>query len=157
MLQKKPAAGAELYCLPRRGRSYSCMHFEKHSSCALKRNRAAPPIPDLSQIFPKPNPNIIPIIKKASCVFYWRSHISPYFYPCCHGANEAREIRTPNLLIWSQTRCRCAIAPCFDMRKPLSESCRRQAQDAMWASRPRAVVLLDDACQRWSQIPWVEC
>ena len=25
--------------------------------------------------------------------------------------NEAREIRTPNLLIWSQTRCRCAIAP----------------------------------------------
>lgn len=28
-------------------------------------------------------------------------------------ANEAREIRTPNLLIWSQTRCRCAIAPCF--------------------------------------------
>jgi hypothetical protein len=27
------------------------------------------------------------------------------------GWNEAREIRTPNLLIWSQTRCRCAIAP----------------------------------------------
>lgn len=27
------------------------------------------------------------------------------------GTNEAREIRTPNLLIWSQTRCRCAIAP----------------------------------------------
>ena len=26
--------------------------------------------------------------------------------------NEAREIRTPNLLIWSQTRCHCAIAPC---------------------------------------------
>jgi hypothetical protein len=25
--------------------------------------------------------------------------------------NEAREIPTPNLLIWSQTRCRCAIAP----------------------------------------------
>ncbi len=25
--------------------------------------------------------------------------------------NEAREIRTPNLLIWSQTRYRCAIAP----------------------------------------------
>ena len=25
--------------------------------------------------------------------------------------NEAREIRTPNLLIWSQTRCRCATAP----------------------------------------------
>ena len=30
--------------------------------------------------------------------------------------NEGREIRTPNLLIWSQTRCRCAIPPmrsCF--------------------------------------------
>ena len=26
-------------------------------------------------------------------------------------ANEGREIRTPNLLIWSQTRCRCAIPP----------------------------------------------
>ena len=25
--------------------------------------------------------------------------------------NEAREIRTPNLLIWSQTRCHCAIPP----------------------------------------------
>ena len=29
--------------------------------------------------------------------------------PC--RQNEAREIRTPNLLIWSQTRYRCAIAP----------------------------------------------
>ena len=28
-----------------------------------------------------------------------------------HNKFEAREIRTPNLLIWSQTRCRCAIAP----------------------------------------------
>ena len=25
--------------------------------------------------------------------------------------HEAREIRAPNLLIWSQTRCHCAIAP----------------------------------------------
>ena len=25
--------------------------------------------------------------------------------------NEGREVRTPNLLIWSQTRCRCAIPP----------------------------------------------
>ena len=25
--------------------------------------------------------------------------------------SEGREIRTPNLLIWSQTRCRCAIPP----------------------------------------------
>ena len=28
-----------------------------------------------------------------------------------HCKNEGREIRTPNLLIWSQTRCRCAIPP----------------------------------------------
>ena len=26
--------------------------------------------------------------------------------------NEGREIRTPNLLIWSQTRCRCPRSPC---------------------------------------------
>ena len=31
---------------------------------------------------------------------------------------EGREIRTPNLLIWSQTRCRCAIPP-------LQEDCGR--------------------------------
>ena len=30
---------------------------------------------------------------------------------CEDSKHEAREIRTPNLLIWSQTRCRCAIAP----------------------------------------------
>ena len=28
-----------------------------------------------------------------------------------YGKSEARGIRTPNLLNWSQTRCRCAIAP----------------------------------------------
>lgn len=32
-------------------------------------------------------------------------------FHCEYSKNEAREIRTPNLLIWSQTRCRCAIAP----------------------------------------------
>ena len=26
--------------------------------------------------------------------------------------DEGREIRTPNLLIWSQTRCHCAMPPC---------------------------------------------
>ena len=38
--------------------------------------------------------------------------------------NEGREIRTPNLLIWSQTRCRCAIPPMslFARRLPLSVS-----------------------------------
>ena len=30
---------------------------------------------------------------------------------CMGKENEGREIRTPNLLIWSQTRCRCAIPP----------------------------------------------
>ncbi len=28
-----------------------------------------------------------------------------------NAKNEGREIRTPNLLIWSQTRYRCAIPP----------------------------------------------
>jgi hypothetical protein len=28
--------------------------------------------------------------------------------------NEDREIRTPNLLIWSQTRYRCAISPVWN-------------------------------------------
>ena len=32
---------------------------------------------------------------------------------CMGSENEGREIRTPNLLIWSQTRYRCAIAPMF--------------------------------------------
>jgi hypothetical protein len=27
--------------------------------------------------------------------------------------HEGREIRTPNLLIWSQTRCRCAMPPVY--------------------------------------------
>ena len=34
-----------------------------------------------------------------------------YRQQASNNKNEAREIRTPNLLIWSQTRCRCAIAP----------------------------------------------
>ena len=29
--------------------------------------------------------------------------------------NEGREIRTPNLLIWSQTRCHCAMPPCDNL------------------------------------------
>ena len=46
-----------------------------------------------------------------SSVLRGRSHGKSF---CCRFGgqeNEAREIRTPNLLIWSQTRCRCAIAP----------------------------------------------
>ena len=34
---------------------------------------------------------------------------------CLNLQSEAREIRTPNLLIWSQTRYRCAIAPMITM------------------------------------------
>ena len=41
--------------------------------------------------------------------------------------NEAREIRTPNLLIWSQTRYRCAIAPhaftFHELYIPIRNSC----------------------------------
>ena len=81
----------------------------------------------------------------------WRSHISPSGDPSCHDANEAREIRTPNLLIWSQTRCRCAIAPCFEMHRSPLTACRREAQDAMLFFGPRAVTLLDNAGQQWPQ------
>ena len=38
-----------------------------------------------------------------------QKHISQY---------EGREIRAPNLLIWSQTRCRCAIPPCDSTPHP---------------------------------------
>ena len=31
--------------------------------------------------------------------------------PAAQACSEGRELRTPNRLIWSQTRCRCAIAP----------------------------------------------
>ena len=57
----------------------------------------------------------------------WRSLVALQTFGCCLGKesivelhqrslsgsirNEGREIRTPNLLIWSQTRCRCAIPP----------------------------------------------
>ena len=81
----------------------------------------------------------------------WCSHISPSGDPSCHDANEAREIRTPNLLIWSQTRCRCAIAPCFEMHRSPLTACRREAQDAMLFFGPRAVTLLDNAGQQWPQ------
>ena len=41
-----------------------------------------------------------------------------------NARNEGREIRTPNLLIWSQTRCRCTIPPMslFLRRSPLRRS-----------------------------------
>ena len=43
-----------------------------------------------------------------------------------YGAKiEAREIRTPNLLIWSQTHCRCAIPPLTDHRVQI---CARAAK-----------------------------
>jgi hypothetical protein len=34
-----------------------------------------------------------------------------WFAHAGQGKHEGREIRTPNLLIWSQTRYRCAIPP----------------------------------------------
>jgi hypothetical protein len=40
--------------------------------------------------------------------------------------SEAREIRTANLLIWSQTCCRCAIAP-YDCTTP-GRRCREWAK-----------------------------
>ena len=54
---------------------------------------------------------------------------------CCRAeVFEGREIRTPNLLIWSQTRCRCAIPPCRNWQKNtdlLTDG--RSAQRAQWA------------------------
>ena len=42
--------------------------------------------------------------------------------------NEGREIRTPNLLIWSQTRCRCAIPPMsFSTYAPLQRNLTLQS------------------------------
>ena len=53
--------------------------------------------------------------------------------------SEAREIRAPNLLIWSQTRCHCAIAPfrCIGIFAQASQhlsrsSLRRQGQETCW-------------------------
>ena len=40
-----------------------------------------------------------------------------------HGKNEGREIRTPNLLIWSQTRYRCAIHPMLAMATSAKGAC----------------------------------
>ena len=37
--------------------------------------------------------------------------------------NEGREIRTPNLLIWSQTRYRCAIHPMLAMATSAKNPC----------------------------------
>ena len=45
---------------------------------------------------------------KRQWLLTWTSHAH-------EQANEGREIRTPNLLIWSQTRCRCAIPPSAKM------------------------------------------
>jgi hypothetical protein len=40
-----------------------------------------------------------------------RTSRTAYINACAHNKIEARAIRTPNRLIWSQTRYRCAIAP----------------------------------------------
>ena len=57
---------------------------------------------------------------------------TPSCHPSYHDENEAREIRTPNLLIWSQTRCRCAIAPCFEMHRLPTTACKRETQDTLF-------------------------
>ena len=43
--------------------------------------------------------------------------------------NEGREIRTPNLLIWSQTRCRCAIPPSATMGFVIPSVAKRPSMD----------------------------
>ena len=54
------------------------------------------------------------------------------------GQAEGREIRTPNLLIWSQTRCRCAIPP-IGCIWPASQEQARHDQDRAFSSRAAAV------------------
>ena len=51
---------------------------------------------------------------------------------------EARAIRTPNRLIWSQTRYRCAIAPCEYL---LGEIAR---------FRPRAIAMREEQIERYT-------
>jgi hypothetical protein len=59
--------------------------------------------------------------ENVNCLAAWKSIRTD----CCAAQwqmpprreSEAREIRTPNLLIWNQTRCRCAIAP-YDCTTP---------------------------------------
>ena len=68
--------------------------------------------------------------------------------------NEAREIRTPNLLIWSQTRCRCAIAPAATSlhTEPAQEvhddGLRPQAQAGV-----TCVAVHTSAAEVWPQLP----
>ena len=56
----------------------------------------------------------------------------------CAQLSEAREIRAPNLLIWSQTRCRCAIAPmCKITPLPDARNCcarRTKVPARIWAT-----------------------
>ena len=56
----------------------------------------------------------------------------PPWQSTARSEDEAREIRTPNLLIWSQTRCRCAIPPCqiLQQRDHLNDD--SGAQRAQW-------------------------
>ena len=61
----------------------------------------------------------------------------PDFERCACGQSfEAREIRTPNLLIWSQTRYRCAIAPLQDcvLCRSLREGGEKFTKTAMASS-----------------------
>ena len=54
--------------------------------------------------------------------------------------NEAREIRTPNLLIWSQTRYRCAIAPMVAGAEEVHHrKSRRQSSQANKGGGPTGV------------------
>jgi hypothetical protein len=69
--------------------------------------------------------------------------------------NEDREIRTPNLLIWSQTRYRCAISPvCNRTRRHTSDSNNKkrlsttplmQTNSPHWGLNPGPSVYKTDA------------
>ena len=50
--------------------------------------------------------------------------------------NEDREIRAPNLLIWNQTRCRCAISPMRTLEPLLYQARKAAALSAGAPARP---------------------
>ena len=60
--------------------------------------------------------------------------------------NEDREIRTPNLLIWSQTRYRCAISP-------VQNRARRHTSDTNNKKRLNTAPLMQTNSPHWGLNP----
>ena len=61
--------------------------------------------------------------------------------------HEAREIRTPNLVIWSHTRCHCAIAPIVASMAVLLYG----AVNMIFAKPPQLRLCIEHMCIRLAQ------